>query len=111
MGRTGKRGPVGYRRRPLTVSVSPFELLYRVKTRLVTTDDSLSGDSSTLEYRLLEMLLMKSSRFSRINKKEWHCGLVDEKTLRRFNVGDVVLVAHGLVVGSLVKWPAFKSMY
>lgn len=91
--------------------MSSFELLYRVKLRLVTTGDSLSEQFSTLEDRLLEIFSMKSSRFSRIHKKEWHGGLVDDKKMRRLNVGDLVLVAHGRVVGSREKWTGFKSIF
>lgn len=91
--------------------MSPFELLYGVKTRLGTTDESMSERSSPLEDLFLEILSIKSSRFSHIHKMEWHGGLVDEKKVTRFNVGDIVLVVHGSVVGSRVKGPKFKSIY
>lgn len=48
---------------------------------------------------------MKSSRLSRIHKEKFHGIRVDKEKVRLFIVGDIVLVAHGRGVGSLVKWP------
>lgn len=82
--------------------MSPFKLVHGLNLGFFP-NEYLSEHSSTLEDRLLEALSMKSSRISCINKKKWHGGLVDEKVVKRFNLGDIFLVGHGRVVGTRVK--------
>lgn len=48
-----------------------------------------------------------------MRKKQFHGSQVDDKKLNKYKVEDLVLVMvmHGRVVGSRVKWSVLKSMH
>jgi len=101
----------GYRRRPLAGGASPFELLYGVTPRM-GRDKVSPCLSHSVEDRRIELLAVSAGRVKRIvDQREIRKGPLRSKQTQKFQVGDLVLVAHGKALNPAVKWPAFKSVY
>lgn len=99
----------GYCRRPLREAPSPFQLLYGVKPRILSTDVSRrfhAARGSGLTFWEVEILVGCSERASRASTQN-QAKSPKRVHVERFKVGDLVLVAHGLVFSS-TKWPAVR---
>jgi len=98
----------GYRRRAMDSGVSPFELMYGVPPRLVSTDPVV-GHEVGEEGRRLESLAALSVRASRsVGARDQ---LKKPKKDKEFEIGQRVLVAHGRAFTTTSKWPVFTSKY
>lgn len=97
----------GYRRRPLRIGVSPFELLYGIEPRF-SPDDPAVGREVPVEGRCLENIASVSLRAVRADN---HGTVLSGKKEERYGIGDLVLVAHGRALTKGTKWPAFKPKF
>ena len=100
----------GYRRRPSAGGCSPFQLLYGVPPRMTPLDQLLPFPTANLSYRKMELIHVAAVRAERSHAqgrsvptgKRWDI---------RFPVDEELLVPKGASLGSVGKWPPFKSRF
>lgn len=87
--------------------VSPFELLYGVKPLIIRMDSGTDGKTFDTR-RMVELLAMDGLRASRTYEKA--NTVKTHGKVRRYNEGDLVLVAYYAALQNS-KWSAMKSRY
>lgn len=95
----------GYHRCPLRGGSSPFQLLYGVKPRLLSSDYSCGEKPNSIQEREMELLAVLEPRAARTEHQRKYL------TVRRgetgFQIGQLVLVAYRKILKG-VKCPPFS---
>ena len=87
---------------------APFELMYGVPPRMDGTEVGPFITSSTEENRRMEQMATTMLRAVRSDRKP---PKQETRGIRKFEVGEYVLVANGTALSATVKWPSFSSKY
>lgn len=100
----------GYRRRKNSSGFSPFELLYGQTPRLLNSDHKFVETAETPEAREVQIASVAGIRTLRQQERP-ATEDKEEQKVRKYKVGEKVLVAHGPSLNRAVKWPALKPKY
>lgn len=95
----------GYRERPMASGASPYELMYGMKSRLVSPDGVRGKEENTDKRQLENVSTISIQTEVAIHSR----AATDDRKVIWFRVGDIVLVAHGRALTT--KWLAMKSKY
>lgn len=109
-----KKAVFGYKRHPFRGEISPMELLYGARARVAPRIPRIEGaprsekaSAIDLQFEIMAVRNHQASRFTGQGVRNVGFKL----PVREFEVGELVLVAHGQAMSSTVKWPTFKSAY
>lgn len=99
----------GYCYRPAHIGLSPIELLYAVKMRLLANGEEQDVTAPRRDFRSNELLALTGLRASSAAVQMEHV-FRQESYEKKFEGGNLVLAAPGAALLA-AKWPAFKTNF